>query len=265
MKATSVIITPDQAKKLLQSNSRNRPLRKKYVQLLAKEIKHGRWVLNGFPIITSGKLLIDGQHRLAACVVADRSFPTMLITDADANIFPTIDVGKKRSAADTLSVVGRKNSTTLAAAASIVNVYHSGAFDERFIPRDIPSNRMVLETMKEHPQLERSVDFCLPFNTRICPTSIMCACHYIFARINKREADAFIRSLSKGNDLKEGSPMFKLREKLLENYTSIRKHSRGYLTSLLIETWNAERSDGKRLVPLRGWSGGDKATFPIAI
>lgn len=265
MKATQVNITPKEAKNLLKGNTRNRPLRKKYVQALAEEMKEGKWMLNGSSIITSGKLLIDGQHRLEACIMADRPFPTMLILDADPNMFPTIDIGKKRSAADTLAVTGRKNYTALAAAAAIVSVYYGRTYDERFVPRNIPSNRMVLDTLKEHAELERSVEYCLPMATRICPISIMCACHYIFSRLNKRSADMFIRALAKGNDLKEGAPMYQLREKLLENYTSIRKHSRGYLISLLIETWNSERNGGRKLKPLRGWSGGDKETFPVAI
>lgn len=263
MKTQVMTITPKKAQELLEGNKRNRPVRKSHVRQLAEEMKAGKWVVNGVPIIFNGKLLIDGQHRLLACVESGKPFETLVVSDVAPNSFLTIDVGRKRTAADTLATRGEENYSALAAAAYIVEVYYSKEFGDRFTSKTRYSNRAVADAMKSYVALPASVSFCVPLRTKTVPISIMSATHYIFSRIDHIRADDFIRRMATGENVKSGTPMAELRARLVENYTSIRKHSRGYLISLIIKAWNAERT-GREIKRLRGWTSGEEQ-FPIAV
>lgn len=256
-------ITPDGAKEMLKGNNRNRPLRKDHYKRLAEEMRENKWMLNGVPIIFNGKLLIDGQHRLMACVLAGKPFKTLVVRDVQPDSFLTIDTGAKRTAADTLATKGEKNYATLAAAATIVAIYDSGKMGERLTTSG-GNNRTVSEAMKRYIALRGSVGYCLGYRTKIVPISIMSACHYIFSRIDSVRADDFVDRLGSGNNVKADTPMSALREGLIDNYTSARKHSRGYLFSLILKAWNAERTD-KLLKRLRGWTGENNEQFPVAL
>lgn len=265
MKAEVEVITPERARELLRGNQRNRPLRKDYVRVLADEMLENKWALNGVPIILNGKLLIDGQHRLEACVLSDKPFKTLVVSEVDANAFLTIDMGKKRTAADTLATQGEKHYSALAAACVIVEVYYNEKNkDYRFSASTKGSNRLIAYTLKTYPTIRQSVEHCLGMRTKLVPISILSACHYIFSRIDVHLADIFIEKLVTGNDIKEGTSMSELRARLVDNYTSLRKHSRGYMISLIIKAWNAERT-GRNVKRLRGYTGENQEAFPVAV
>lgn len=265
MKTEVMTITPEMAKEMLRGNQRNRPLKKNYVRVLSDEMKARKWALNGVPIIFNGKLLIDGQHRLEACVHSGCSFATLVVSDVDADAFTTIDTGKKRSAADTLATKGEKHYSAMAAAATIVYVYYNGDAGEkaRFTGKS-GNNRLMAEVLKTYPALRHSVSHCISRSTKILPISLMCAAHYIFTRTDAVLADNFIERLASGNDVKAGSPMEELRSRLIDNYTSSRKRSRGYIFSMVIKAWNAERT-GRNVIRLRGWTGDNNEAFPVAL
>ncbi len=102
-------ITPELAKSILEShNHGNRPLKKPHVKMLITTLKNNEWMLNGESITfsESGRLL-DGQHRLTACVNSGKSFQTIVIKGIqDEAAFGTIDIGKPRSVADLMNLQG---------------------------------------------------------------------------------------------------------------------------------------------------------------
>lgn len=68
-------ITPDMAREYLKSNSMNRPLNDRTVNLYAQEMRTGNWKLNG-EAICFGKngALLNGLHRLYAIVKSGKEF-----------------------------------------------------------------------------------------------------------------------------------------------------------------------------------------------
>jgi len=102
-------ITPELAKELLaNSNHGNRPLKKAHIKMLTSSLKNDEWMLNGESITfsSSGRLL-DGQHRLNACINSGKSFQTIVITGIeDESAFGTIDIGKPRSVTDLMDLQG---------------------------------------------------------------------------------------------------------------------------------------------------------------
>jgi hypothetical protein len=69
-------ITPELAKEILENkNSGNRPIKKEHIKMLTSTLRNDEWMLNGESIAfsESGRLL-DGQHRLTACVNSNKIF-----------------------------------------------------------------------------------------------------------------------------------------------------------------------------------------------
>jgi len=103
-------ITPIIAKNLLAKNPNNRKLNENWALRLAVDIDEGKWALNGETIIidTDGNVL-DGQHRLRAVVIADKSIMVNVARNVLAETKTTIDIGKSRTLADILTLSGNKN------------------------------------------------------------------------------------------------------------------------------------------------------------
>ncbi|HEX9992481.1 MAG TPA: hypothetical protein VGB14_06115 [Acidimicrobiales bacterium] len=101
MTAEVVTITPEAAAVMLAGNIVNRKLRRQRVLLYAKQMAAGKWRLTGETIVFSptGQLL-QGQHRLHACIEAGVSFPTIVVRGIDPEAMRVMDSGLARTAAD---------------------------------------------------------------------------------------------------------------------------------------------------------------------
>lgn len=112
-KTSSVVetITPQIAQMYLTHNVINRKKSDKTIDTYAIDMKEGRWRLNGDAIrfSKSGNLL-DGQHRLMACLKAGVPFNTYVTRGLDEDCFVTIDNGKIRSAGDIFTISDIPNS-----------------------------------------------------------------------------------------------------------------------------------------------------------
>lgn len=121
-------IYPSVAKEMLKTNIHNRDEK---ANPLVKEIVAGQWKLNGAAIVFSNDgILLDGQHRLRACVNADMPIDTFVVRGIDMNAQMSIDVGKKRNVNDYLKLMGYKNYVTVASIGSAMQ-----RLDEFGMPR----------------------------------------------------------------------------------------------------------------------------------
>lgn len=96
-----VLVTPEMARDWLNMNTDNRPLRDSTVRTLIAAIKRGEWKLThqAVAIDEAGKIL-DGQHRLQACVLSGKTLRMMVAKDCPRSTFDVIDIGARRSLAD---------------------------------------------------------------------------------------------------------------------------------------------------------------------
>lgn len=127
MKTAIKTITPEWAKSILETkNHRNRPLSETFVSRLARDIKCGAFVTThqGLAFDENGDLL-DGQHRLAACVLANTPITLPVTTGIELrhklngsfiNTFELIDAGKPRAVGQMLNMAGYPNGNKVAAA-----------------------------------------------------------------------------------------------------------------------------------------------------
>lgn len=120
-----VEVTPKLAAEwLLRLSSRQRKVSKNAVETYSREMKEGYWQLNGESIkFDYNGALIDGQHRLKACVKADVPFKTKVDHGLDPIVFETLDTGKNRSAKDVFSMMGVTTPANLAAAVRMTYSY----------------------------------------------------------------------------------------------------------------------------------------------
>lgn len=259
MNATLMTITPEWAQKILtEKNTRNRPLNRLHVASLAKEIRCGRWKLNGDTICLSDNRLIDGQHRLAAIHEAGVPVQSFVVEGVSCDVFDTKDVGKRRSPGDTLGVRGESNSSRLASALVVIDRYFTGRSESTVSY----TNTEVEELLEKYPGARDSIQTANKGRSIIFP-SVLDACHYLFSQKDKNLANEFVAKIIHGTGLQEGSPWYVLRERLMKNSLSKAKLSRPYVMALCIKAWNSARV-GASVRCLRWRESGDQAeNFPL--
>jgi hypothetical protein len=121
------LIEPRMAEEYLAENPLNRNVSTRVVTAYSNDMRAGNWRLVGDPIRfdVNGKLL-DGQHRLMACVNAGVPFESVVIRGLDPTDRAVVDSGRKRTGANVLEMAGLKgNSMVMAAVAAM------GCFDDK--------------------------------------------------------------------------------------------------------------------------------------
>ena len=103
--AQFVNVTPALAAKWLENNTDNRKQRGSYISEIANAMRRGEWQTThqGIAFAKCGKLL-DGQHRLEGIVRANLNLEMLVVTGLSPTTFSTIDVGAKRTLADTTNL-----------------------------------------------------------------------------------------------------------------------------------------------------------------
>jgi len=99
-------ITPEIAKKYLETMGPNRSISPQKVQALAADILHGNYELNGEGLqFDEDGRLINGQHRCSAVIAANKPIQSLVIRGIakDVHIF---DKARVRSTSDTLKCGG---------------------------------------------------------------------------------------------------------------------------------------------------------------
>ena len=235
-------ITPEAAVDMLTFNTRNRPVSKSKVALYARQMVNGEWRYTGMPIIFSDQgRIIDGQHRLHACVESGAAFVADLKFGAPDDAFAFIDVGKPRSAGDIFAINGVQCSTAAAAVTRVV----VGLMDEKHLNGVLSqglTNAELYERYLALPGLYDSLHWYYKFQkARLGMPSIMAGVHYMCSQKNRRLADEFFEIACEGGAGKKTAPEQDLHRKLIQNAVSDEKMRGHYLAGLVITAWNRSR------------------------
>lgn len=231
-------ITPDKAKRLLANNPVNRTPAKAVVERYARDMRSGNWKVNGQTIkIASNGRLIDGQHRLKACIEADRSFPGLIVGNVDEDAFDTFDLGAKKSYHIVLAERGEQNTAALAAALKWVWLHERGRVGMRV---DQPTPAELDDVLARHPDIRRSLDYINKIRPFVAP-GIGVSMHHLCAEISPPRADEFFDRLVDGLGLTAESPIYVLREKLIKERSKDRRSAANEQERIvwIIKSWNA--------------------------
>ena len=196
-------ITPRIAAELLTQNSINRPMSVSHVRRLAESMKRGEWDLNGttIKVSTSGRLL-DGQHRLTACVDAGVPFDSLVVYGLEDEAFATIDQGaKSRKISDVLSIeagANMKNVTAALFALHQMREYQQITGSSATASAGF-SAAVAREMLHRHPGIVASVGVS---NGTPLWRNAYCAClHYVFGIVDVDLASEFAEVLRNGSSI----------------------------------------------------------------
>lgn len=248
-----VTITPMQAQDLLDHhNAHNRPMKEAGVRRWTTEIKAGRWDPDASDIKVDWEgRLIDGQHRLSACVRAEMPIGTLIRTGLNPQTQRRVDVGIKRNTADTFKMEGIPWATNTAAGILLRIRYEEGEARGMKVTSKIRpdvSPDMALDYLREHPMHEKMT---LPADRmyRIGPgiaRTVWFAAMAMFAEQDEADAVRFSDAFLSGEWGGPGSPIQALvrflsqaRTPGLPGFRSSHVNERHLLA--LVKAWNAWR------------------------
>jgi len=234
-----VKLTPELAAKWYATKpEKQRKHRNSQVEKLTRDIKAGRWKINGEAITFDRKgRMVQGQHRCLAVMRAGLAIWVYVIWGVDENIGSSYDNTSVRTAADSLAADGHVNTNELAAAARKAMYFEmSGSGNHLTL-----TNSEVQAWVAANPGIKDSVRRCSPikrFSFSISMTTVA-AMHFFFCKKSEESADNFVGKLISGENLQAKSPILQLRNRMgVRDIKATTTEQMG----LIIKAWNAYRT-----------------------
>ncbi len=262
--AAVTFITPAQALEMIKANAENqRNVSAKNLIRIENNFRKESFVLNGESLIRSeSKRILDGQHRLHACVNTQEGFWTVFVDNIPDAYFATIDSGKARSFADVLKIRGDSYPSLLAPAAQRLGEYMKSA---RSVGNSRPlSNNELNDVVEQSPQLSDSVRFCSKMVHGLTSAANIAWLHFLATDGGCGERmEEFLQKLGSGTMLSDDSPVYWLRKRLEANRISKAKLPAREIIALIIKAWNAYAS-GTPVKSLK-WAVAEAFPEPIIV
>lgn len=253
-------ITPELAAAMLATNTKNRPISRSHVEKLASSMRRGEWDMNGTTIkIASTGRLLDGQHRLTACVESECAFETLVVYGLPESSFSTIDqISKTRRISDVLSIDTGVNMKNVAAALMVL--YHVRSSGDVGVSTgrlcDGFSVSVAREMLAKHPGIVESVS--VSNSITIFRNAQCAALHYLFGLVDMDLAGEFAEVMRHGSS-KLKRPFNIFREGIIRIRASSAVPGRREAAARAIKAFNAERT-GKS-VGILTWRSSEE--FPV--
>ena len=239
MKTEFATITPAIAAGWLETcNTRNRSIRRAHVTRLARDMKDGKWVGDNGEAVrfdTHGRL-VDGQHRLTACVESGTAITSLVVRDVPDSAYSTINIGRGKSVADFLHPEGHKNAIHLAATAKLVTMWMQDNLPYMRDGSKFPTTPEVLETLANNPGISDSVSFVVGISQlkRLLTPSFGSFLHYVATQThNNALVSAFLERVANGLSMTPTDPAYQLRKVLLTRRGSQRKAGQVEILAIL--------------------------------
>lgn len=250
-----IFVSPATAEDWLLRNINNRNKKQAIIAKYSRDMQAKRWGLTDSMICFdwNGNLL-NGQHRLEACVAAGVGFWTFVAFDMDPESFRYMDGQSVRKLTDHLKMEGESYTLQLSATAALLHRYKQGRYSVSDAGRKLLlSQGEIRQSLDENPDIRDSVQFmhgtCQKLLRFSGSEAVATLFHLIGTRNHGSEfANAFFEKLASGNDLSSGSPIYALREKLIA-YRSIGQRKQYEIYGTYLPAWTAHVK-GKRMVRL---------------
>ncbi|QLY33287.1 hypothetical protein H0264_14545 [Nocardia huaxiensis] len=249
------------ARRELERNTNNRPVRLARVQQYLDDMNAGRWRFNGEAIkFAEDGQLLDGQHRLMALArTTGLVLPMLVVRNLPRDTQVTMDQGTKRSPADQLALAGLAGHsvTMVAAALRVYLVWMEGNLFGDVVRNPAPvSTTKVVEFAEAYPDVVTRAERFATVATRVkCRPAVACAVAIRLSEIDDQATIEFIRLWDTGVGLDVGSPILALRERLDSIRTTRTRTSDRDFIGLIVAAWNHWRR-GKQVSKLQRPKGG---------
>lgn len=239
-------ITPQIADAWLKRrNKGNRHVSPDVVKRYAESMREKRWMLThqGMAFDENGNL-VDGQHRLRACVESGVTIQTRMTVGVPRETFAVTDTGRRRHASQLIDV---RHRTTVAAAARILS-YITGAVPPdtsvhgHVVPNKV-DNDVLLSVVDDWPEL---VAWAPSVSAAYSAARIQQSAHLaVVAQIARNPhnhlIDSWFEAIISGAGLAAADPRLVLRNRFLQGGdikgSGSTRMARSYL--LVVKAWNA--------------------------
>lgn len=261
-------VTPDLAAAMLgKSKTRNRTENVHHIRNIAADMKAGRFVLNGQPIVLDRRGNVqDGHHRLRACVLAGVPFDTVIVSGVDPDTRPTQGTGMPWSPKHALQVrfPDAKNLTAVSAVCRWVWLAESGHMGliqsgARMIGF---SNTDLVDTLANNPGIADCVSEGCRWEKEfpLCRRTMFGFALFYFSKYDPDAARRFCERLASGANLNSTDPVFLLRKRITELSSGRDKPHPRTVLAYVIKAWNATKN-GTRIRCLR-WADNEEYPTP---
>ncbi len=263
----TVLVTVDMAREWLRSNAEeNRHVRETRGESYARDMKEGRWQLTGEAIkIDVNGVLIDGQHRLNAVVMAGVSVYMVVCTNLPHEAMAVLDSGLSRTFGDKLKGSSGQYRNQIASVVRKIYYWDRGDMTIKGSP---PTHAELLDAFDRDPAgyTAAAMHGNDVARQRICSASTAGTAFYLFSRLDGERALQFFDQLKTGANLPDGHPVLTVRNRLSRAQQSRdAKLSPQDKLALLVRAWNAFRS-GRELDRILIAKGAlSNANFPIPL
>lgn len=263
-KARFVTVTPKMAHEYLSKNRKNRNLRPSKVDRLARDILAGNYLLTGEAIkFDVDGNLIDGQHRCAAILKADKSVQVLVVTGLPSDAQKVLDTGAARTPSDALQLSGRSHAAILASASKMAMNWEAGNIRTSASTLTLsPTHSEVLAFVDGDPHIQWAAARAQHFYGAglSAPPSAIAFAMWLIGQVDAPQCNRFFESLAEMRTDGSGDPRYVLLRRLHgmkdERTTSV------YAAFVLVRGWNAWRK-GETIKRITGFGGGSKAVaFP---
>lgn len=220
MKFTIEDITPAKAKKYLEKNTCNRKLRPMHIKVMSNDMTAGRWGESpqGIAFANDGadEVLIDGQNRLYAIIDSGVTVKMVVTRGLKKEAMDVIDIGAKRSIADTLHLTDGLINCNLSAAAARQIIVLCFGFQNYSV--SIGLTRVVLDYFGEE------IQEVIKYTSHLKPAKkswIVAA--LAFGMKSEKSIREFSNSVGTGESLAKGSPALAVRNWLISDSSEVLK------------------------------------------
>lgn len=251
LKSKVKIITPGFAKELLERTQAagvlNRKASPRTVEIYANEMRSNRWKLNSESIkLDENGYILDGQHRLMACVQSGCPFQTVVNTGVARETFDTIDCGRVRTGTQVLQMSGVQYHTVITGIINGMNEFrnygHLASKERRMTPS------AVLEEYNSRPadydEAARVAMKCIAeshaMTSKMVGTLYFALVHDV--GVGKARAEQFFEQIN-SFDTAENAAVEKMRRWNLANKD--KRISDKLRVAYVIRSWNAFVDGGK--------------------
>jgi len=235
-------ITPDLAREYLNKMAKNRKVKESVVNSYASDMTAGLWRENGETVIFN-KLgeLTDGQHRLAAIVKSGITQKLLVARGVEPEVMSTIDVGKRRTVGDMLTIEGFSNAALAASVGRLGLIYDLENFSS--VTVNSVSSPQVYEYIEHHEEaVVRAAHRATTLATHIpSMQSVLGAAYYIFYRIDPEACEGFFSAMINMRTDGEGDPRLALMRRLGNIKQERTRTSQLTQLDLFLRAWNAWR------------------------
>jgi hypothetical protein len=243
----------------------NRPLRRDDVAGYARDMKAGNWSRNGETLkLARDGTVADGQHRLYACMQAQKPFWSLVATGVEPEAQDTIDTGIKRRLSDQLSIANEENSAILAGVAKWSLRWLHGMRTSGGSAGYSPTQSEMLEYIAAEPRLREAAAFAARARKQFKPVrvSVYAMAWMVFHGTSDLAAEVFLERVVDGADLPVAHPALGFRNRMINAKAAGERLTEHQQLALMIFAWNAFREDRKLSRPQLPQGGLTPRNFP---